>query len=60
MPEVKETERKCRGLLEASDTQVDGTGTKGGRKGWPCSESFSVHSRTFLYIEAPLYKELDL
>nr|XP_048272748.1 testis-expressed protein 264 isoform X2 [Myodes glareolus]XP_048272749.1 testis-expressed protein 264 isoform X2 [Myodes glareolus] len=26
VPEVKETERKCRGLLEASDTQVDGTG----------------------------------
>ncbi|KAM6160008.1 testis-expressed protein 264 isoform 2-T4 [Erethizon dorsatum] len=26
VPEVKETERKCRGLVEASDTQVDGTG----------------------------------
>ncbi|XP_051061400.1 testis-expressed protein 264 isoform X1 [Phodopus roborovskii] len=29
VPEVKETERKCRGLAEASDTQMDGTGTKG-------------------------------
>nr|XP_024648294.1 helicase ARIP4 isoform X2 [Macaca nemestrina] len=26
VPEVKETERKWRGLVEASDTQVDGTG----------------------------------
>ncbi|XP_005006733.2 testis-expressed protein 264 isoform X1 [Cavia porcellus] len=26
VPEVKETEWKCRGLVEASDTQVDGTG----------------------------------
>ncbi|XP_036049248.1 testis-expressed protein 264 isoform X2 [Onychomys torridus] len=26
VPEVKETERKCRGLVEASDTQMDGTG----------------------------------
>lgn len=59
MPEVKETERKCRGLLEASDTQVDGTGTKGGGKGWPCSESFSVHSRTqlrLLCIRSWLYR----
>lgn len=30
VPEVKETERKWRGLVEASDTQVDGTGTEGG------------------------------
>ncbi|XP_062970512.1 testis-expressed protein 264 isoform X3 [Cynocephalus volans] len=27
VPEVKETERKCRGLLEASDAQMDGTDT---------------------------------
>lgn len=26
MPEVKETERKCRELVEATDTQTDGTG----------------------------------
>ncbi|OBS66338.1 hypothetical protein A6R68_05119 [Neotoma lepida] len=26
VPEVKETEWKCRGLVEASDTQMDGTG----------------------------------
>ncbi|XP_027789522.1 testis-expressed protein 264 isoform X3 [Marmota monax] len=26
VPEVKETERKCRGLVEASNAQVDGTG----------------------------------
>jgi hypothetical protein len=30
VPEVKETERKCRELAEATDTQTDGTGTKGG------------------------------
>ncbi|KAM5154627.1 testis-expressed protein 264 isoform 1-T2 [Callospermophilus lateralis] len=29
VPEVKETERKCRGLVEASDAQVDGTGIEG-------------------------------
>lgn len=29
MPEVKETERKCRGLVEASDVQVDGTSIEG-------------------------------
>lgn len=59
MPEVKETERKCRGLLEASDSQVDGTGTKGGRKGWPCIASFSVHPRTqlrLLCIRSWLYR----
>lgn len=59
MPEVKETERKCRGLLEASDTQVDGTGTKVGRKVWGPAQS------PFLYIsghsfEALVYKELAL
>lgn len=31
VPEVKETEQKCRELMEATDTQTDGTGTKGGR-----------------------------
>ncbi|XP_053454780.1 testis-expressed protein 264 isoform X3 [Nycticebus coucang] len=30
VPEVKETERKCRGLAEANDAQMDGTGTEGG------------------------------
>lgn len=30
MPEVKETERKSRGPVEASDTQMDGTGMEGG------------------------------
>ncbi|XP_048650595.1 helicase ARIP4 isoform X2 [Marmota marmota marmota] len=29
VPEVKETERKCRGLVEASNAQVDGTGIEG-------------------------------
>lgn len=28
VPEVKETERKSRGLVESSDAQVDGTGRK--------------------------------
>ncbi|XP_029410281.1 testis-expressed protein 264 isoform X3 [Nannospalax galili] len=32
VPEVKETERKCRGLVEPSDTQMDGPGTKGNKK----------------------------
>ncbi|KAL0599939.1 Testis-expressed protein 264 [Plecturocebus cupreus] len=30
VPEVKETERKWRGLAETIDAQVDGTGTEGG------------------------------
>lgn len=49
MPEVKETERKSRGLAEASDAQMDGTGTKGGRNRMgPCLESLSEHLRTQL------------
>lgn len=35
VPEVKETERKSRGPAEASDTQVDDTGTEGGERGRP-------------------------
>lgn len=49
MPEVKETERKSRELVEANDTQMDGTGTKGGRKRvGPCLGPSSAHLRTKL------------
>ncbi|XP_035886156.1 testis-expressed protein 264 isoform X1 [Phyllostomus discolor] len=33
VPEVKETERKGRGPVEASDAQADGAGTEGARRG---------------------------
>lgn len=60
MPEVKETERKCRGLVEASDTPMDGTGTGGGGTGWPCLESLFFCTAEDTAEEAPLSKELAL
>nr|KAF6311309.1 testis expressed 264, ER-phagy receptor [Myotis myotis] len=42
VPEVKETERKGRGPAEASDAQLDGTGTRAGERGGP---AWSPHSR---------------
>lgn len=60
VPEVKETERKCRGLAEASDSQMDGTGTKGGRtRVEPYLESLFCASKDTVE-ETPLSRELAL
>lgn len=37
VPEVKEAERKSRGLAEAGDTQMDGTGMEGRGMRWALS-----------------------